>query len=90
MFQLHLISSLRVWSSFKSHTILLKENEIQMRITTLTDFIDSGTDTFAIKVRYNHSCWQEYVFHPALSGEDHIHVQNVSLTEVKYIFFRHV
>ena len=61
-----------------------------MRITSLIDFIDSGTDPLAIEVRYNHSCWQEHVSHPVLSDEDHIHLQNVSLIEAKYLFFRQV
>ena len=54
--KLHLNSSLRAWSSFKRHTILLKDDETQTRITTLVDFIDSGTDPFATEVRYYHSC----------------------------------
>ena len=45
-----------------------------MRITTLTDFIDSDTDTSAIKLKYHQNCWQDYVLHPARSGEDHIHL----------------
>ena len=61
-----------------------------MRITTLIDFINSGTDPFAIEVRYHHSSWQEHVSHPVLSDEDHIHFQNASLTEAKYLFSRHV
>ena len=48
--KLYLTSSLRVWSSFKRHTILMKGDEIQMRITTLIDVIDSGTDPFGIEV----------------------------------------
>ena len=45
------ISSLRAWSSFKSHALLQKDDEIRTRITTLIDFIDSGTDPFAIEVQ---------------------------------------
>ena len=63
---------------------------MRTRITTLIDFIDSGTDPFAIEVRYHHSCWQEHISHPVLSEEDHIHLQNVSLVEAKHLFFRHV
>ena len=88
--KLHLIFSLRAWSSFKRYTILLKDDEIQTRITNLIDFIDSDTDSFDIEVRYHYSCWQEHVSHPVLSDEDHIHLQNVSLIEAKYLFFRHV
>ena len=47
--KLHLISSLRAWSSFKRHTILLKDDEIRPCITTLTDFSDSGTDLLLLK-----------------------------------------
>ena len=88
--KLHLISSLRAWSSFKRHTILLKGDEIRTGITTLIDFIDSGTDPFAIEVRYHQSCCQEHVSDPVLPDEDHIHLQNVSQIEAKYLFFRHV
>ena len=35
-----------------------------MRITSLIDFINSGTDPLAIEVRYHHICWQEHVSHP--------------------------
>ena len=41
-------------------------------------------------MRYHHSCWQEHESHPVLSDEDHIHLQNVSLIEAKYLFFSHV
>ena len=88
--KLHFISPLQAWSSFKRHTVLLKDDEIRMRITTLIDFIDSGTDIFAIEVRYHYSCWQEHVSHPVLSDKDHIHLQNVSIIEAKHLFFRHV
>ena len=60
------------------------------RASTLIDFITSGTNSFAIEVRYHHSCWQEHVSHPVLSDEDRIHLQNVSLIEAKYLFFRHL
>ena len=82
--KLYLISSLRAWSSFKRHTILLKDDEIRPCITTLTDFSVSGTDPFATEVRYHHRCWQEHVSHPVLSDE------NASLIEAKYLFFRRV
>ena len=55
----------------------------------LIDFIDFGADSFAIKVRYHHSCWQELVSHLVLSDKDHIHLENVSLIKAKYLFFRH-
>ena len=89
-FKLPFISSLRAWSSFKRHTILLKDDKIQTRITILIDFIDSGTEPFTIEVRYHHSCWQEHMPHPALSDKDRMHLVNVSLIEVKHSFFRHV
>ena len=89
-FKLPLISSLRAWSSFKRHTILLKDDKIQTRITTLIDFIDSGTDPFTVELRYHHSCWQEHMPHPALSEEDRMHLLNVYLIEAKHSFFRHV
>ena len=65
------------YTLFPNYTILLKDDEIRTRITTLIDFNDSGTDPFATEVRYHHSCWQEHVSHPVLSDEDHIHLQNV-------------
>ena len=65
------------YTLFPNYTILLKDDEIRTRITTLIDFNDSRTDPFAIEVRYHHSCWQEHVSHPVLSDEDHIHLQNV-------------
>ena len=41
---------------FQTPYHLLKDDETQTRITTLVDFIDSGTDPFATEVRYYHSC----------------------------------
>ena len=48
--KLYFTSSLRVWSSFKRHTILMKDDKIRTRMTTLIDVIDSGTDPFGIEV----------------------------------------
>ena len=88
--KLHLISSLRAWSSFKHHTVLLNDADLRERIVTLIDFIDSGTDPFALEIQYHYKCWQKYVLHPVLSDEDHMHLQNVSLVEAKYLFLRQV
>ena len=60
------------------------------RIVTLIDYVDSGTDPFALEIRYHHNCWQEHVSHPILLDKDHIHLKNVSSIEVKYLFFRKV
>ena len=57
----HFLSTHRTWSPFKNHTILLKDDEMRTRITTLIDLIDSRTNPFAIVVQYHHSCWQEHV-----------------------------
>ena len=88
--KLHIISSRRAWSVFKKHTVLLEDDEMRARLVTLIDFIDSGTDPFAVEVRYHHKCWQKYVSHPVFSEVDHLHLQNVSLVEAKSLFFRHV
>ena len=73
---------------FQYHFIKIID-KIRIRITTLTDVINSGTNPFAIEVTYHHSCWQEHISHPVLSDEDHIHLQNVFLIQAKYLFFRH-
>ena len=90
IFQITLYFSTPSMVIFKRHTVLLKDDAIRMCITTLIDFIDYGTDIFAIEVRYHYSCWQEHMSHPVLSDKDYIHLQNVSIIEAKYLFFRHV
>ena len=69
---------------------MLKDNEIRTQITILLDFIDSGTDSFAIEVRYHRSSLQERLSNPVFIHKDHIRLPNVSLIEAKYLFFRHV
>ena len=88
--KLSLISTQDAWSKFKQHTVLLEDQSMRSRIVTLINFVDSGTDPFAVEIRYHLECWLQYVSHPKLSDQDHLHLQNVTLMEAKSLFFRHV
>ena len=39
---------------------------------------------------YHHACWQKYISHSQLRADDAMHLQDVSLTETRSLFFRHV
>ena len=63
---------------------------MRSRIVTLINFVDSGTDPFAVEIRYHLECWLQYVSHPKLSDQDHLHLQNLILRKLYLFFFRHV
>ncbi|KAK1894270.1 putative fatty-acid--CoA ligase fadD25 [Dissostichus eleginoides] len=39
---------------------------------------------------YHHACWRKYVNHTHFKPDDAMHLQNVSLSEARNLFFRHV
>lgn len=84
------IQQWNAWHSFKSHTVYIEDGEMRDRILKV---IDSTPDPFAAEVRYHRSCWNKYVkphYKKDNSPEDQMHLQNVRLTEVKRVFFKHV
>ncbi len=88
---LSIIQQWNAWHSFKSHTVYLEDDEMRDRILKV---IDATPDPFAAEVRYHRSCWNKYVKphynKDSSSPEDQMHLQNVRLTEVKQMFFKHV
>ena len=85
-----IIQQWNAWNTFKSHTIHLEDDQMRERILTV---IDSTPDPFASEIRYHRSCWMKYVkphYKHSDSSGDRMHLQNVQLTEVRQMFFRHV
>ena len=39
---------------------------------------------------YHHACWQKYISHSQLRADDAMQLQDVSLSEARSLFFRHV
>ena len=46
------------WEHFKSHTLLLEDIEMKLRLVT---FIAAWTDSFADEIRYHPTCRKKYI-----------------------------
>ncbi|KAF3859862.1 hypothetical protein F7725_000117 [Dissostichus mawsoni] len=75
------------WRSFKRHPVLIEDVDLRDRLTRL---IESTSDPFANDIMYHHACWRKYVNHTHFKPDDAMHLQNVSLSEARNFFFRHV
>ena len=75
------------WRSLKRHPVLIEDGDLRDRLTRL---IESTSDPFANDVMYHHACWRKYVNHTHFNPDDAMHLQNVSLSEARSLFFRHV
>ena len=85
--QLLRISTMSGWRVFKRHTVHLKEDLLRTRLTKL---VDSISDVFAADVRYHHSCWMKYITNNLVDSTTSMHLQNVTQSEMRNIFFRKV
>lgn len=88
--KLCIIQQWNAWNTFKGHTIHLEDTQMRDRILSV---IDSTPDPFASEIRYHRSCWVKYVkpfYKSSGSSSDQMHLQNVRLTEVREMFFKHV
>jgi len=83
----HIMQTMDAWYAFKAHTVYLQDIRMRDRILTI---IDAIPDPFAAEIRYHRSCWKKYVS-PSKSSEDgQLHVQDIRLSEVREMFFKHV
>lgn len=80
-----LISYLPAWNVFKSHTVVLQDDEMRDRINRL---IDSVTDPFSTEIRYHHKCWLKYVgSYQKMAVEEQQNMLNqVTLREAQTMF----
>ena len=53
--KLLLLSYDYAWAAFKSHTLILDDQDMRDRINCLIDF--AADDPFAIEIRYHKACW---------------------------------
>ena len=83
------MQQLNAWYAFKRHTVYLEDLSMRERLIT---FIESTTDPFAAEIRYHRSCWKNHVTDKLYSNneENNLHLHNVSLSEVKEMFYHHV
>ena len=75
------------WYAFKMHTMFLQDSKMRDRILML---IDAIPDPFALEIGYHRSCWKKYVSASQCSEDGQLHAQDVRLSEVREIFFKHV
>ncbi|MES9879868.1 MAG: hypothetical protein ABW185_03205, partial [Sedimenticola sp.] len=84
------ISTHSAWRSFKRHTVLIEDGDLRNRLTQLVDSTTVLSDPFANDIMYHHACWLKHINHKTLRPDDEIHLQDVSLSEAKSLFYRHV
>lgn len=88
--KLYRITTHSAWRSFKRHPVLIEDEELRDRLTQLVQSTTVLSDPFANDIMYHHACWQKYINHTKLKENDQMHLQNVSLSEARGLFFRHV
>ena len=88
--QLHLISYDNAWAAFKSHTVILDDQEMRERINCLIEF--TSEQPYAVEIRYHPKCWLKFVrSYQKMSEDDKLpRLQSVTLREAQTIFFDHV
>ena len=83
----HIMQTLNAWYVSKAHTVYLQDSRMRDHILTLVDAIP---DLFTAEIRYHRSRWKRHVSPSKSSEEDQLHVQDICLSEVKEMFFKHV
>ena len=84
----HRIGNNQAWIAFKRHTITIDDDEaLKDRLNKL---IETTTDPFAADILYHKACWNKYISYKQLTDSDKLHLQNVSLSEARSLFFRHI
>ena len=71
------------------NTVYLQDAQMRDRILTL---IDATPDPFATEIRYHRSCWKKHAkpCYGSSLDDNQTHLQDVRLTEVQQMFFKHV
>lgn len=83
----HRIGNKQAWIAFKRHPITIDDDALRVRLNQL---IETTTDPFAADILYHKTCWDKYISNKPLTDGDKLHLQNVSLSEARSLFFRHV
>ena len=86
-YELFRIGSLPAWAAFKRHPITINDIDLRNRITQL---IETTTDPFAADIMYHKKCWDKYISNSSLKDSDPLHLQNVSKSDARNLFYRHV
>ena len=85
------ISTNSAWRTFKRHPVLIQEDrQLSARLSRLVDSTSALTDPFANNIMYHRHCWQRYIINREFSSDDAMHLQNVSFSEARNLFFRHM
>ena len=85
------ISTTSAWRSFKRHPVLIQEDkQLSTRLSRLVESTSALADPFANDIMYHRSCWQKYISNREFRSDDAMHLQNVSLSDARSLFFRHV
>ena len=87
------INTHSAWNNFKRHTFLIEDRELRERLTLLVESTAALSDPFANDIMYHHACWLKYITHANQNftrSESSMHLQNISLSEARTLFFRHV
>ena len=87
LFRLNTVSA---WRTFRRHPVIIEDTQLRDRLTRLVESTSALSDPFANDIMYHHACWQKYISHSQLRADDAMHLQDVSLSEARSLFFRHV
>jgi len=87
LFRLNTVSA---WRTFRRHPVIIEDMQLRDRLTWLVESTSALSDSFANHIMYHHACWQKYISHSQLRADDAMQLQDVSLSEARSLFFRHV
>ena len=78
------------WRAFKRHTVLIEDVEMKERLTKLVESTQALSDPFANDIMYHYRCWMTHISHNNFNPENTMHLQGVSLSEARNLFFQYV
>ena len=84
------INTQSAWRAFKRHTVLIENEQLRDRLTRLIESTSALSDPFANDIMYHHVCWMKHIHNTHFKPDDAMHLQSVSLSEAKNLFFRYV
>lgn len=88
--KLYRINTLSAWRTFKHHPVIVEDTQLRDHLTQLVESTSALSDPFANDIMYHHACWQKYISHVKFRDDYAIHLQNVSLSEARSLFFKHI
>ena len=84
------INTQSAWHTFKRHTVVIEDEQLRDRVTWLIESTSALSDPFANYIMYHQVCWMKHIHNTHFKPDDAMHLQSVSLSEAKNLFFRHV